>query len=122
MFLYLDTPYPFHYVAIEAGSARVYAPQLSRTVRRCIMSTEASVATSRHVIHYTVNDEPQQTQEQSLTPKEIMTLAGINPDENYLVGIEGRHRESYQDKPDKPIHMHEHQKFVTVFTGSVPVS
>ncbi len=86
------------------------------------MSTEASVAASHHVIHYTVNDEPQQTQEKVLTPRQIMTLANIKPDENYLVEIIGHHRESYQNKPEEPIHMHEHQKFVTVFTGSVPVS
>lgn len=75
-----------------------------------------------HVIHYTVNDEPQETTEHELTPRQIMTKAGIKPDENYLVEIKGRTRDSFQDRPDELIHMHEHQKFVTVFTGAVPVS
>ena len=86
------------------------------------MSTEATVAAEGHLIHYSVNDEPQETRERNLTPRQIMTLAHITPDENYLVEIKGRTRESFQGKPDEPIHMHEHQKFVTVFTGSVPVS
>lgn len=74
------------------------------------------------VFHYTVDDEPQSTSEHSLTPREIMMKAGINPDQNYLVEIKGRERESFKDTPDKPIQMHEDQKFVTVFVGSVPVS
>ena len=74
------------------------------------------------VFHYTVDDEPQTTSKHTLTPKEIMSKAGIKPEENYLVEIKGRDRVSYKDAPDKPIHMHEHQKFVTVFVGSVPVS
>jgi hypothetical protein len=75
-----------------------------------------------HVIHYTVGDEPQTTTERVLTPREIMTKAGIKPEENYLVEIKGRERKSYKDQPDEPIHMHEGQKFVTVFVGPVPVS
>jgi hypothetical protein len=75
-----------------------------------------------HAIHYTVADEPQTTTERTLTPRQIMSNAGINPDENYLVEILGRERKSYQDKPNDPIHMHEGQKFVAVFIGPVPVS
>jgi hypothetical protein len=75
-----------------------------------------------HVIHYTVGDEPQTTTEQELTPTQIMTKAGINPDENYLVEIRGRQRISYKDKPNDPIDVHEGQKFVVVFVGPVPVS
>ncbi len=86
------------------------------------MSTEGTVAAHGHVIHYTVNDEPQETTERTLTPRQIMTVAGINAEENFLVEIRGRERKSYQGHTDEPIHMHEHQKFVTVFTGSVPVS
>lgn len=75
-----------------------------------------------HVIDYTVSDEPQTTTERTLTARQIMVKAGINPDENYLVEIRGRERFSYKGNPDDPIHMHEGQKFVAVFVGSVPVS
>ena len=83
---------------------------------------QAQMGDQHHVIHYTVGDEPQTTTEKELTPTQIMVNAGINPDENYLVEIRGRHRVSYKDKPNDPIHMHEGQKFVTVFVGPVPVS
>lgn len=74
------------------------------------------------VIHYTVSDEPQTTTERTLTPFQIMTNAGFNPNENYLVEILGRERKPFKDNPNDPIHMHEGQKFVVVFVGSVPVS
>jgi hypothetical protein len=86
------------------------------------MSTEASQQAQPHVIHYTVDDEPQQTTEHELTPHQILTNAGISAGDHYLVEIEGNHRKSYKDVPDEPIHMHEHQKFASVFTGTVPVS
>lgn len=75
-----------------------------------------------HIINYTVGDEPQTTTERQLTPTQIMSKAGINPDENYLVEIRGRQRVSYKEKPSEPIHMHEGQQFVVVFVGPVPVS
>lgn len=86
------------------------------------MSNESAAATQPHLIHYSVNDEPQETSEHELTPRQILTNAGINADENYLVEIHGQKRESYEGKMDEPIKMHEHQKFVSVFTGPVTVS
>ena len=79
-------------------------------------------ADNHHGIDYTVDGEPQTTLERSLTPRQIITKAGLNPDERYLVQIQGRHQESYQNSPDEPIRLHEHEVFVTVFTGPVPVS
>jgi len=85
--------------------------------------TETEVAkTKPHVTHYTVNDEPQETTERELTPRQIMGNAGIDPADNYLVEIVGKNQKSFQDTPDKPIHIHEKQAFATIFTGTVPVS
>ncbi len=71
---------------------------------------------------YTVDDEPQVTTEHTLTPKQILTNANIDPATHYLVQILGKEQKSYQDRPDDPIHMHEHQRFVSVYTGATPVS
>lgn len=84
------------------------------------MANENSEA--HHVIHYKVDDEDQETTEVQLTPNQIMSKAGVNPSDHYLVEIKGRQRVSYQDSPGTPIHMHENQKFSTVFVGVVPVS
>jgi len=78
--------------------------------------------TEQPTINYAVNGEPQTTTDRTLTPTQIMDKAEIDPSQNYLVEIVGRERKSYQDKPNDPVHMHEGQKFVTVFVGTVPVS
>ncbi len=71
---------------------------------------------------YTVDDEPETTSSHDLTPKQILSNAGIDPATHYLVQIEGDHRVSYQNDPDKLIHMHEHMKFVSISTAPTPVS
>ena len=78
-----------------------------------------------HVIHYTLDDEPQTTTLKVMTPVQIMTSAKpnpIDPDTHYLVQLEGQHQESFKDKPNAEIHMHEHAKFIAVSTGPKPVS
>jgi hypothetical protein len=75
-----------------------------------------------NLIKYTVDDEPQTTPERVRTPTQILQQAGIDPATHYLVQIEGKHQESYQNEPEKAIHMHEHMIFVSVSTGPTPVS
>lgn len=73
-------------------------------------------------IHYELDGEPQETSERTLTARQIIINAGLDPSERYLVEIQGRHQKSYKDAMDEPIHMHEGQKFVTVFTGPTQVA
>lgn len=75
-----------------------------------------------HEIHYSVNDEPQTTTSTELPPVQIMSNAGIDPNNNYLVQIEGNHRTSYKDDPNTPIHMHNEMNFITNFMGPKQVS
>lgn len=71
---------------------------------------------------YTVDDEPQTTQEHILTPVQILQLAGIDPATHYLVQVIGQHQESYQNDPNREIHMHQHMRFISVPTGPATVS
>lgn len=71
---------------------------------------------------FTVDDEPFSTHEHTLTPIQILEIAGLDPATHYLVQIQGNHQVSYKDKPNEPIHMHQHAKFVSVFTGDTTVS
>jgi hypothetical protein len=72
--------------------------------------------------NYTVDDEQQSTTAHTLTATQILTNAGIDPTNHYLVQIEGNHRVSYKDEPNKEIHMHEHMTFISISTGPTPVS
>jgi hypothetical protein len=75
------------------------------------------------VIEYTVDDEPQSTTEQDLTPNQILSNAGLDPAQYYLILVRNPHnQESYQDKGDETIHMHPNLRFISAFTGSTPVS
>ena len=76
----------------------------------------------RVTFKFTVDDEPFSTHEHTLTPTQILQIAEIDPTTHYLVEIRGNHQLSYKDKPNEPIHMHQHAKFVSVFTGETPVS
>lgn len=74
-------------------------------------------------IHYKVDDEDQTTTEEFLTPVQVLTSAGIDPANYYLVQLHGQgHQESYKDKPNEQIRMHPNMKFISVFSGSTPVS
>lgn len=79
---------------------------------------------NEHVIDYTVNDEPQSTTADELTPTQILSKAGIDPNTNYLVEIRGNGKEkvSFKDNPDELIKMREHLRFISVSTGPKPVS
>ena len=74
------------------------------------------------IFHYTVDDEPQTTSEHVLTPREILTKAGLNPTSYYLVLIRGNEQVSYKDKYDEQIHMNQNMTFISVFIGETPVS
>ena len=71
---------------------------------------------------YTVDDEPYSTSEHTLTARQILQLAGKDPNNYYLKQIKGQHQESYKDKLDEPIQMHQHMKFITIYNGSTGVS
>ena len=71
---------------------------------------------------YTVDDETQTTTAHELTATQILQNAGIDPASHYLVQLDGVHRISYQNEPNKEIRMHEHMKFISVSTGPTPVS
>jgi len=66
------------------------------------------------LIHYTVDGELQSTTVETLTPREILSNADIDPDTHYLIRVDGRDGESYRDNPDQPIHIDEHVAFKAV--------
>lgn len=70
---------------------------------------------------YTVDTEAQSTHEHQLTAGQILTNAGLNPAERYLIELHGKEQVPHKDPADV-IHMREHAKFISAFVGPVPVS
>ena len=70
---------------------------------------------------YTVDGEPQKTDKHQLTVREILTNAGVNPNERYLIELHGKEQVPLRDL-DATVQIHEHLKFITAFIGPVPVA
>ncbi|TMC34102.1 MAG: hypothetical protein E6J28_13535 [Chloroflexi bacterium] len=71
---------------------------------------------------YTVDGEPQETNQHELTPRQILTDAGLDPTQRYLIQIEGTHQESFKERMDETLHMHEKMTFITASLGGTGVS
>jgi hypothetical protein len=74
------------------------------------------------VFNYTVDGETQTTTEHVMTPINIMSKAGVDPNTHYLVQMIGTNKKSYKDNPNEEIHMHNHMTFFTNDIGPTPVS
>jgi hypothetical protein len=57
-----------------------------------------------------------------MTPNQILRDAGIDPANHYLVRLEGHHQFSFQDKGNEPIHVHNHEQFISLSIGPTPLS
>ncbi len=73
-------------------------------------------------IHYTVDGEPQESRKHILTARQILVHVGLDPASYYLVQLLCDERKSYKDRPDEPIQLHEHARFVSVYASCTPVS
>ena len=78
--------------------------------------------TSERTVHFEVDDEVCSTRQHDLTPVEIMRLGGVDPENHYLVRVEGHHQHSYKDDPNTPTHIPQNAKFITLMIGPTPVS
>lgn len=77
------------------------------------------------VFHYSVDNEPETTEDLQLTANQILELAGILPVKDYyLVRVnQDGSQVSYKDTADTPIKMEcPAVKYISVFRGETPVS
>jgi hypothetical protein len=74
-------------------------------------------------IEYTVDGEKQFTKHHERTPNEILTDAKIDAGNHYLVELEAHNqRRSFENQGDLRIHLHEHERFISISTKPTPVS
>lgn len=86
---------------------------------------EHFVVKPTEVFYYTVDEEPETTDQKVLTPDQILELAGIKPvSDYYLIQKNPDGSEiSYKGKPNEPIKMLcPALKFVSIYNGETPVS
>jgi hypothetical protein len=72
-------------------------------------------------ITYFVDGEKQETEKRELTVAQILEKAGLDPTTHYLVELRGPEQIKLTDS-NEVIKLHEHEKFISVFTGVTPLS
>lgn len=86
------------------------------------MEKQTEATKGRPAIEFTIDGEPYSSQERELAVEDILRLAGKDPGTYYLVEVRGqRERHEYKD-PSATVKVHPGSKFLTIFTGSTPVS
>lgn len=80
------------------------------------------MADPKHLIHYTVDNEPQTTSERELTVRQILVNASEDPTKVYLIEVKGKEKISFEGRLDERIHMHDGMVFVTAAIGGGGVS
>lgn len=85
---------------------------------------EKFVVKPTDIFHYTIDNEPETSDEKFMTANEILIAAGFDPKDYYLVEIlHNQQQKSYKDCPDERIELKcPGNKFISVFRGETPVS
>ena len=94
-------------------------------LRKIEEATEEIIEAERHhLIHFKVEGEEYETDQQELTPDEIMRRFGQrDPATNYLSQVKaGGEKESYQGKGGVLIKMHDGMRFLIFSIGPMTVS
>ena len=84
------------------------------------IAPEAPVGSEKLIVYF-VDGEKQETREHVLTVAQILEKAGLDPKTHYLVELHGEHQTKNLD-PNEKLHLHEHEKFISVFSGPTPLS
>lgn len=71
------------------------------------------------VVFY-VDGERIEVHTHELTVREILDVAGLDPNDHYLVELRGHDRIEYKDL-NQTLNLHEHERFCSVYHGQTPV-
>jgi hypothetical protein len=83
----------------------------------------ANPVTAKKTIEFTIDGERFAAPEHEVTARQLLVEdAHLDPATHYLIWVHGREQTSFETDPDAPIHLHEHQMFITAAVGPTPVS
>lgn len=86
------------------------------------MENQPEYGKGRPEIEFTVDGETYSNEERELTAREILELAGKGSETHYLAEIRGQRERHEYKNPAETVNIHPGSKFVTLFTGTTPVS
>lgn len=125
-----------YYFTLKASNGEVIGrsetyPQKSTCEKGIAAVKKAGVTTTikfvekpdkKKKIKFTVDGENYTTEAHTLTANEILTIAGKNINEYYLIHIKGNDQISYKGEGGKEIKMKNNIKFISVYNGATPVA
>jgi hypothetical protein len=82
--------------------------------------TEANPGKTQ-LITFFVDGEKLETSHHSLTVAQILEIAGLDPKTHYLIELRGGHQVKFENLNEE-LHLHEDEKFISVFSGPTPLS
>jgi hypothetical protein len=85
-------------------------------------TAENSAKEPQHTVDISIDGEIYSAPAKEMTADDILRLADIDANENYLVEKHGRKQVSYQGKGSQLIKLHERETFISVPTGDATVS
>jgi len=74
-----------------------------------------------HVIHFTLDNEKEETTDATLTVAQVLDLGDLDPTTHYLVELQGHHQVEHKDVTEV-LKIHEGEHFISVYRGDTPVS
>lgn len=74
------------------------------------------------LITVNIDGEDFQVDDREQTPRELLTLAGLDPQTTYLSELRGHQHVSLKDTVDQPIKLHNNMRFLSADIGSAPVA
>jgi len=100
------------------------APQAGRRGDKEVGMSTTETQKTEHAVHsitYFLDNEPQTTTEATLTVGQILKNGGLDPNTHFLIELRGDQQIEYRDL-NQSIHVHEKEKFISVFHGPTPLS
>lgn len=111
-------PATFYLVRIEGERRESYHDH----PHKAIQIHQGMVFEAAHcTIHFEVDGETISVRNDRLTPKVIMEKADVTPATHYLKRLTPC-EESFRDRPEVEIEVHQGDRFITLYTGQTPVS
>lgn len=71
----------------------------------------------------TIDGEEYNVAKEEMTVRELLVLAGLDPEASYLILLHGEGQQhSYRDQLDTSVKVHQRMRFVTADLGPAPVA
>ncbi len=73
-------------------------------------------------ITISIDGEDFEVEDRSQTPRELLTLASLDPEISFLIELRGQQQVSLRDMLDEPIKLHSRMRFISADIGSAPMA